>query len=94
MTIAEQDGGLLVQVQDDGVGFAAEIPRVSALGHMGLSSMRERAELQGGWCELWSVPAGGPTVRFWLSVTSERPVRIAPGHETSASPGATPALTR
>ena len=66
VTIAEHDGGLLVTIQDDGVGFAGEIPKVSAPGHMGLSSMRERAELQGGWCEILSRPDNGTTVRFWI----------------------------
>lgn len=68
----EQDGGLHVQVQDDGVGFAGEVPRVSARGHMGISSMRERAELQGGWCEISSLPGGGATVKFWVPGGAER----------------------
>lgn len=59
VTIEEKDGGLHVQIQDDGVGFAGEVPRVSARGHMGISSMRERAELQGGWCDISSLPGGG-----------------------------------
>ena len=66
VTITEDDGGLLVTIQDDGVGFAGEVPKVSAPGHMGLSSMRERAELQGGWCEILSLPNSGTTVRFWI----------------------------
>jgi signal transduction histidine kinase len=66
VTITEDDGGLLVTIQDDGVGFAGEVPKVSAPGHMGLSSMRERAELQGGWCEILSLPDNGTTVRFWI----------------------------
>ena len=66
VTITEDDGGLLVTIQDDGVGFAGDIPKVSAPGHMGLSSMRERAELQGGWCEILSLPNSGTTVRFWI----------------------------
>ncbi len=93
VTIAEQDGGLLVQVQDDGVGFAGEIPRVSARGHMGISSMRERAELQGGWCEISSLPGGGTMVRVWVPETSERSVDANAGHETSGSPDISPALT-
>jgi signal transduction histidine kinase len=66
VTISEHDVGLLVTIQDDGVGFAGEVPKVSAPGHMGLSSMRERAELQGGWCEILSLPDNGTTVRFWI----------------------------
>ncbi len=66
VTITEQDGGLLVMIQDDGVGFAGEVPKVSAPGHMGLSSMRERAELEGGWCRVTSRPDNGTTVKFWV----------------------------
>ena len=70
VTIAEHDRGLLVTIQDDGVGFAGSVPKVSAPGHMGLSSMRERAELQGGWCEILSLPDNGTTVRFWIPTAS------------------------
>jgi signal transduction histidine kinase len=66
VTILEQDGGHLVEIQDDGVGFAGEVPRSSAPGHMGISSMRERAELEGGWCEILSLPDSGTKVRFWI----------------------------
>jgi signal transduction histidine kinase len=83
VTIKQHDGGLLVQIQDDGVGFAGEIPRVSAPGHMGLSSMRERAELQGGWCEISSLPGNGTTVRYWIP--NEPSVGPGRRHETAES---------
>jgi signal transduction histidine kinase len=88
VTIAEDDGGLLVTIQDDGVGFAGEVPKVSAPGHMGLSSMRERAELQGGWCEILSLPDNGTTVRFWIPAEASTPDR---NHAASAA-GDRPAL--
>jgi signal transduction histidine kinase len=66
VAIVEHEGGVLITIQDDGVGFAGEVPAASAPGHMGLSSMRERAELQGGWCEILSRPDHGATVRFWV----------------------------
>jgi signal transduction histidine kinase len=88
VTIAEDDGGLLVTIQDDGVGFAGEVPKVSAPGHMGLSSMRERAELQGGWCEILSLPGNGTTVRFWIPPEASTPDR---NHAASAA-GDRPAL--
>jgi signal transduction histidine kinase len=88
VTIAEDDGGLLVTIQDDGVGFAGEVPKVSAPGHMGLSSMRERAELQGGWCEILSLPDNGTTVRFWIPPEASTPDR---NHAASAA-GDRPAL--
>jgi signal transduction histidine kinase len=70
--IEGKDDGYLVQIQDDGVGFGEGVPRSSERGHLGLTSMRERAELQGGWCEISSLPGGGATVRFWLPDPSAR----------------------
>jgi signal transduction histidine kinase len=88
VTISEQDGGLLVQIQDDGVGFAGEVPRVSAPGHMGLSSMRERAQLQGGWCEISSLPGNGTTVRFWIPAGESFRTNREEGPEESLKPSA------
>jgi signal transduction histidine kinase len=31
--------------------------------------MRERAELAGGWCQVYSLPDCGTTVQFWLPAT-------------------------
>jgi signal transduction histidine kinase len=64
--ISSLEGGCLVEIRDDGVGFQGDVPHVSAPGHLGLSSMRERAELAGGWCEIHSFAGDGTTVRFWL----------------------------
>jgi signal transduction histidine kinase len=64
--ISSHEGGCLVEIRDDGVGFQGDVPHVSAPGHLGLSSMRERAELAGGWCEIHSFAGDGTTVRFWL----------------------------
>jgi signal transduction histidine kinase len=88
VTIGNQDGGLLVQIQDDGVGFAGEVPRVSAPGHMGLSSMRERAELQGGWCEISSLPGNGTTVRFWIPAGESFQMNQEHGPGESLTPSA------
>ena len=35
-------------------------------GHIGLTSMRERAEMVGGWCTVTSLPEPGTTVEFWV----------------------------
>jgi PAS domain S-box-containing protein len=57
--------GVLVEVRDDGVGFDPE--KVDgAQPHLGLDTMRERAELAGGWLEVQSTPGLGTTVRFWI----------------------------
>jgi signal transduction histidine kinase len=65
--LEEAQGGLLVTVSDDGVGF--EPDRVKATprpGHVGLTSMSERATMADGWCRVDSHPGHGTTVRFWL----------------------------
>jgi signal transduction histidine kinase len=57
-----QDAGFVsLTVQDDGVGFdpAGDFP-----GHLGLKSMRERAERLGGTLELESSPGKGTRVRM------------------------------
>ncbi len=59
------DGGIRVQVIDDGTGFVvAEAARVP--GHIGLVAMRERAQLAGGWCRIESDPGTGTRVDFWV----------------------------
>ncbi|HEV8564294.1 MAG TPA: GAF domain-containing sensor histidine kinase [Actinomycetota bacterium] len=78
--IAPHEGGCLVEIQDDGVGFSGDVPRVSAPGHLGLSSMRERAELAGGWCEIHSLAGEGTTVEFWLPGSSTEPGRSDADH--------------
>jgi signal transduction histidine kinase len=65
--LEDADGGLRVTVTDDGVGFAPDHARANPLpGHLGLASMRERAELAGGWHRITSAPGAGTTVVFWL----------------------------
>jgi len=63
--IAAKDGGIFVQVHDDGVGFVPERLH-QAVGHIGVTSMRERAELTGGTYSIDSAPGLGTTVQFWI----------------------------
>ena len=66
VAMGQRKGGHFVRVSDDGVGFAgSEIPQ-SAPGHLGLTSMRERAELAGGWCKVQSLPGSGTVVEAWI----------------------------
>jgi signal transduction histidine kinase len=59
------DGGLGVQIADDGAGFVvSESARVP--GHIGLVAMRERAQLAGGWCRIESEPGAGTRIQFWV----------------------------
>jgi signal transduction histidine kinase/DNA-binding LacI/PurR family transcriptional regulator len=55
-------GTLVVEVADDGVGFDPDVPRP---GHLGLDTMRERAQRLGGRLTVDSSPAGS-TVRAVL----------------------------
>jgi PAS domain S-box-containing protein len=59
-------GGITLRVQDDGVGFDVAEAMVPRPGHMGLTTMIERAELLGGWCRVSSSPGEGALVECWL----------------------------
>jgi signal transduction histidine kinase len=66
VTVQSRHGGVQLRVSDDGAGFdpaAAQQPRP---GHLGLVSMRERAEAAGGWWSLASEPGKGTVVEFWM----------------------------
>ena len=64
IVLEERERGFLVRIEDDGAGFTPGSARSD--GHMGLTAMRERAELAGGWCRIASAPGEGTTVEFWL----------------------------
>lgn len=66
VTLEEEQGGFLLQIEDDGIGFRAEAKNNVPPGHLGLRSMCERAELVGGWCRFESVPGEGTRVVSWL----------------------------
>ncbi|NHC12825.1 ATP-binding protein [Motilibacter deserti] len=68
--VEESDGGVLVEVLDDGVGIDPTL-ETSPAGHLGLATMRERAEIAGGWWRVGPREPRGTEVRFWLPV---RPV--------------------
>ena len=58
--------GIEIAVVDDGVGPAGDVEALrSAHGHRGLSGMRDRAELAGGWCRL-ERHDDTTVLRFWL----------------------------
>jgi signal transduction histidine kinase len=75
-------GGCLARISDDGVGYSpADVER--RLGHVGLTLIRERAEIAGGWSRIESTPGSGTTVEFWVPKRglSQRPKA---GHERAA----------
>jgi PAS domain S-box-containing protein len=64
--LEEVDGGLLVRVSDDGVGFLPGLVERRPAGHLGLISMREQATMAGGWSRVASAPGMGTTVEVWI----------------------------
>jgi PAS domain S-box-containing protein len=68
--LADREGGVLATIEDDGRG----LPRGTARqGHIGLSTMRERAQLSGGWLDIVGGPEEGTTVTFWVPRADSRP---------------------
>jgi signal transduction histidine kinase len=70
--LSESQGGVAMEIVDDGVGFEPMRAVVAAPGHMGLAAIRERAEMAGGRCSLHSLPGQGTTLDVWLPL-SESP---------------------
>jgi signal transduction histidine kinase len=62
------DDGVLLVVRDDGTGVpdAAGAVLGSVPGHLGLQTMRERAELAGGSFSVWSRSGVGTSVEAWI----------------------------
>ena len=71
--LAETVSGYLVRVSDDGVGFADVNGLDSPRGHLGLTSMRQRAELVGGSCTIESSPGRGVVVETWIPKSRPSP---------------------
>ncbi len=59
------DGGVFVEVADDGTGFVVD-ERLHVPGHLGLLAIKERAQLTGGWCRIVSEPGAGARIEFWV----------------------------
>lgn len=63
--LAQQDAQLALQIDDDGRGFD---PTRSFPGHLGLHSMRERAEQLGGHCRITSAPGQGTHIQVAIPI--------------------------
>lgn len=63
--VRARDGGVVLEITDDGVGFDPAGVAVSA-GHWGLLGLRERARLAGGALEIDSAAGRGTKLRFVL----------------------------
>ena len=65
------EAGVTVRVVDNGRGFEMAPEQ---LGHVGLVSMRERAEMAGGWWQIDSAPGHGTMVEFFLPLSQNQAV--------------------
>ena len=63
LVLSENDDGVMVEVRDNGRGFD---PNATYPGHLGLKSMRERAQSLKGHLAIDSAPEQGATVRARL----------------------------
>lgn len=72
ITATTKDGGVRVIVRDDGVGFCLN-DHPPEIGHLGVTSMRERAEICGGTYSIASAPGKGTTVEFWIPESLDIP---------------------
>ncbi len=82
ITIAGREGGLVVSIDDDGVGLGPE-PVGPSPGHRGVLSMQDRATVAGGRCTIRNREGGGTGVTVWLpgpppSSSSEAPQQRPP----------------
>jgi PAS domain S-box-containing protein len=69
--LEDVDRGWLAQINDDGDGF---LPNGGSIpGHLGLTAMRERAQMAGGWWKLESSPGSGTNISFWLPGVQQAP---------------------
>jgi PAS domain S-box-containing protein len=65
VALSEESGGYRLTVSDDGAGFTPnESPPQP--GHLGLTAMRERAEIAGGTFGVVSSPGQGTVVEAWI----------------------------
>jgi len=65
--ISRMDNGLIVEIDDDGIGVASETNHSG----VGLASMAERASELGGRCTNEHPPTGGTQVKAWLPILIE-----------------------
>ena len=63
-SVQDRDDGCQMRITDDGAGLGAAAE--SLPGHLGLASMRERAEVAGGWLRVEAGVLRGTVVTAWI----------------------------
>ena len=66
LDLDRRQGGIWIRIRDDGGGFSLQEVESRLPLHIGLTAMRQHAELAGGWCRVHSVPGEGTTVEAWV----------------------------
>jgi signal transduction histidine kinase len=66
VSLRDEGTGFAVSIDDDGIGIGIEDISRPVQGHVGLLSMRERAETAGGWFKIGPATEQGTLVEFWL----------------------------
>lgn len=87
--------GIELSIEDDGVGFDPEGAhrRIGSRGGMGLSGMRERAELSGGSFSIRSAPGAGTAIHAsWPALREEADWQGEPPGEDAAEEGKDPEM--
>jgi NarL family two-component system sensor histidine kinase YdfH len=70
VSVQNTDGGLVVELRDDGRGFD---PNKTSAGHYGLLGIRERAHLAYGTVDISSAPGKGTILRLHLPLGAQSP---------------------
>jgi PAS domain S-box-containing protein len=79
IALSERDGGSLLRIADDGVGFSSWGEDERRPGHVGLPSMRERAAAAGGTLTLETAPGAGCVIEVWVPGSSSPGASALPG---------------
>ena len=90
--LAESVGGYHARVRDDGPGFAGSTTS-SPRGHLGLTSMRERAEALGGSLNITSAPGKGTSIDLCIPQPDHRSAGRSTGPPLDPMPTPSPAAS-
>jgi signal transduction histidine kinase len=69
LLLCAENGGVKMTMEDDGVGFdPGRVSISSGQRHLGLISMRERAEIIGGTLDVYTALGKGTTVEVFIPI--------------------------